>query len=542
MKRLLSLLVYGILGSLQIFAYDFSAVSPSGHTLYYEYISKSDKTVRVTFELWNGTDAPYNTTPSGEITIPSTVTYEETTYSVIEIASYAFYACNKITSVTIQEGITIIMDDAFDECSKLQSVYLPNSLKTLKSWVFRACEKLKNIELPNSLSTIEASCFSGCKSLETITLPSSIKTIENYTFSNCENLTSITFPDGLLQIKEGAFHNCKKLSSITLPNSLTKIGKHAFDGIGEVVSISIPESVTEIGEEAFISYIEYFFFNSTIPPSISGAIFPDVAQIFVPCDAINNYLEHEDWEPYKERLKATLHKAAISYNIYPGSVSIKEVDGTACDNEYTLLLTASLKDYDTQYYQFGGWSDGNKDNPRTVTITKDTSFTALFGEKPRITNIQKNNPICTSATGSVSFDVEGGVAPYTVTWYGEDNTDNPRTGMTEGDYAFFVTDALGFTSDLQYEYLYSENNNMPVIETNTVLPICETATGEITPTITGGQEPYSYQWSEFSTKETTILAFEDEELPILVQTRIYDENYTSTLSYQISDGGALGTE
>ena len=510
MKKLFFSLLVAIFTAVQIFAYDFSAVSPSGHTLYYEYVSKSDKTVRVTFELWNGTDAPYNTTPSGEITIPSTVTYEETTYSVTEIASYAFFGCNKITSVTIQEGITIIMDDAFDECSKLQSVYLPNSLKTLKSWVFRACEKLKNIELPNSLSTIEASCFSGCKSLETITLPSSIKTIENYTFSNCENLTSITFPDGLLQIKEGAFHNCKKLSSITLPNSLTKIGKHAFDGIGEVVSISIPESVTEIGEEAFISYIEYFFFNSTIPPSISGAIFPDVAQIFVPCDAINNYLEHEDWEPYKERLKATLHKAAISYNIYPGSVSIKEVDGTACDNEYTLLLTASLKDYDTQYYQFGGWSDGNKENPRTVTITKDTSFTAIFGEKPQITNIQKNNPICTSATGGVfiAMSESYGVQPFTFIW-NDGEFENPRIDMVAGNYTLVVKDALGFTSDTAYITLSANENNMPSISYEQVNPLCETNNGEITATVTGGEEPYTYNWRKQAVVNEAVWNFEN---------------------------------
>lgn len=505
MKKLILPLLVAIFTAVQTFAYDFSAVSPSGHTLYYEYISKSDKTVRVTFELWNGTDAPYNTTPSGEITIPSTVTYEETTYSVTEIASYAFFGCNKITSVTIQEGITIIMDDAFDECSKLQSLYLPNSLKTLKSWVFRACEKLKNIELPNSLSTIDASCFSGCKSLETITLPSLIKTIENYTFSGCENLTSITFPNGLLQIKEGAFYNCKNLSSITLPNSLTKIGKNAFTGIGDVFSISIPASVTEIGEGAFSSYIKYFFLNSTIPPSIYGTIFPNVAQIFVPCDALENYQNDEDWAQYKDYLKTASHKFFISSsNKNYGTVSV--VTENSCDDEFTLVLTATPT-YDN--YQFGGWSDGNKENPRTITVTKDTSFTALFGEKPQINNLQQVNPICTSATGSFSFEVTNGVAPYTILW-NDGITNNPRNNMVAGRYRVVVEDALGFTSDTVDVVLTSqENNSMPQATISSIDPICESATGALSTTVSGGTEPYSYTWKKQEITEETVWNFEE---------------------------------
>ncbi|MBO4777238.1 MAG: leucine-rich repeat protein [Bacteroidales bacterium] len=493
MKKLILPLLVAIFMAVPTFAYDFPAVSPSGHTLYYEYVSKSDKTVRVTYEL-NGSET-YTTKPTNEVTIPSTVINEEITYSVIEIGVRAFFNCNKITSIVIQEGVKRIGTSAFQSCERLQSVVLPQSLETIGESAFNSCGKLSSINLPNSITTIESA----------------------------------------------AFHYCKNLSTITLPNSLTKIGNSAFLGTYAMSSVSIPASVKNIGAYAFDNpYLKNIYINSTTPPSIDDNFVQINTQIFVPCNTLENYTSNEDWEPYKDYIKSASHRVSVlSSNTNYGTVSVQEGNESMCDDEFTLTLTATLY---SNAYRFGGWSDGSKENPRTVTITKDTSFTALFGEKPRITNIQKNNPICTSATGSVSFDVEGGVAPYTVTWYGEDNTDNPRTGMTEGDYAFFVTDALGFTSDLQYEYLYSENNNMPVIETNTVLPICETATGEITPTITGGQEPYSYQWSEFSTKETTILAFEDEELPILVQTRIYDENYTSTLSYQISDGGALGTE
>ena len=407
---------------------------------------------------------------------------------------------------------------------------------------FSGCKKLKNVTFSSNLTQIPNGTFWECISLQSVELPNSIKTIEPYAFYLCESLESVHLPEGITKIKEEAFGHCPRLSSINLPESLVSIGRNAFYS-DFFATIVIPANVTDIADYAFgfCSNLTQIYFSSNSSPSLGDNALPQVENlnIYVPCDAIDNYKSNEDWLPYKSYLKTASHKIFVnSSNFDYGYVTVEMTN--SCENEYTAILTAVTKN--TNEYQFGGWNDGNKDNPRTITVTKDTSFTALFGEKPQIINVETVNPICTSATGSVSFDVINGVSPYTVTWYGEDNTDNPRTDMTEGDYAFFVTDALGFTSDLQYVGLYSENNNMPAIEMSAVLPICETSTGEITPTVTGGQEPYSYQWLNYSTKETKILTFEDNNLPITIQTRIYDENYTSGLSYQIHEGGALGTE
>ena len=540
MKRLLSLLVCTIIGALQSFAYHFSAESPSGHRLFYNVISEEEKTVALCYEK-DGNE-PYEDAPEGELIIPGTVTYNDEPYSVIKINSSSFWNCNKITSVVIQEGVQTIGSQVFQGCSKIQSVVLPNSLTEMSGNNFSGCKKLKNVTFSSNLTQIPNGTFWECISLQSVELPNSIKTIEPYAFYLCESLESVHLPEGITKIKEEAFGHCPRLSSINLPESLVSIGRNAFYS-DFFATIVIPANVTDIADYAFgfCSNLTQIYFSSNSSPSLGDNALPQVENlnIYVPCDAIDNYKSNEDWLPYKSYLKTASHKIFVnSSNFDYGYVTVEMTN--SCENEYTAILTAVTKN--TNEYQFGGWNDGNKDNPRTITVTKDTSFTALFGEKPQIINVETVNPICTSATGSVSFDVINGVSPYTVTWYGEDNTDNPRMDMTEGDYAFFVTDALGFTSDLQYVGLYSENNNMPVIEMNAVLPICETATGEITPTITGGQEPYSYQWLNYSTKETKILTFEEDELPISIQTRIYDENYTSVLSYQIYRGGALGTE
>lgn len=87
--------------STQVFAYDFSKKNSDGKTIYYNITSTSTpKTVAVTDH-----DTYYY---SGEIKIPSSVTYNGVTYSVTGIGEYAFYYCSNLTSVTIPASITYV--------------------------------------------------------------------------------------------------------------------------------------------------------------------------------------------------------------------------------------------------------------------------------------------------------------------------------------------------------------------------------------------------------------------------------------------------
>ncbi len=65
---------------------------------------------------------------SGSVVIPSTVTYNGTTYSVTSIGWRAFYDCSDLTSVTIPNSVTSIGWSAFSGCSGLTSVTIPNTL------------------------------------------------------------------------------------------------------------------------------------------------------------------------------------------------------------------------------------------------------------------------------------------------------------------------------------------------------------------------------------------------------------------------------
>ena len=301
------------------FAYDFSAVAPSGQTLYYNIVSGG---AQVTSQ---NTSFPYYTTyPTGDLTIPSSVTHNGTTYSVTSIGDYAFRGCSDLTSLTIGNSVTSIGDWAFDECwgltgpltipnsvtnigehafyncSGLTSLTIPNSVINIGDEAFSYCYGLTSVTIPNSVTSIGSHAFSWCVSLTSVTIPNSVTSIGFNPFSFCENLTSITvdngntvydsrnncnaiietasntliagcqntvIPNSVTSIRNVAFYGCFGLTSMTIPNSVTSIGVAAFWGCG-LTSLTIPNSVISIGDYAFSSCIHLT--SVTIPNSVTS--------------------------------------------------------------------------------------------------------------------------------------------------------------------------------------------------------------------------------------------------------------------------------
>ena len=221
---------------------------------------------------------------SGNIVLPSEITYNNVTYSVTSIGNSAFYYCSGLTSITIPNSGTSIGDWAFGWCSGLTSITIPNSVTSIGDYAFYYCSSLTSITIPNSVTSIGDYEFSRCTGLTSITIPNSVTSIGDYAFEYCSGLTSITIPNSVKSIGKNAFGGCDGLTSITvatdnakydsrdnsnaiietttntlvvgckntiIPNSVTSIGSYAFCDCTGLTSITIPNSVTSIGNDAF---------------------------------------------------------------------------------------------------------------------------------------------------------------------------------------------------------------------------------------------------------------------------------------------------
>lgn len=160
--------------------------------------------------------------------------------------------------------------------------------------------------------------------------------------------------------------------------NVIRIESNAFNN-DYITSVNIPASVVYIGYSAF----EYCYslqsvkFNSATPPYFedSYSTFRNGKygkRINVPCgatEAYENVLGTDDYWYFTE--------AEYVLNVRPNindACYVEIQDNIGCnDNEATIYAYS----YNNKY-SFKQWSDGSKENPRIVTITKDTTFVAEF--------------------------------------------------------------------------------------------------------------------------------------------------------------------
>ena len=198
--------------------------------------------------------------------------------SVTSIGGSAFYGCSGLTSVTIGNRVTSIGDYAFSGCTGLTGIVIPNSF-SIGEHAFRECTSLASVLLGNSVTSIEQATFLWCTNLASVTIPDSVTRIGRGTFSYCTSLTDIVIPDSVQVIEDafesggrrdtsGTFSRCTSLKNVTLGNGLSRIASGMFDGCTRLTSVTIPDNVTRIGRGAFQDCTSLTVL--TIPASVIG--------------------------------------------------------------------------------------------------------------------------------------------------------------------------------------------------------------------------------------------------------------------------------
>ena len=177
------------------------------------------------------------------IEIPDSVTY---------IGLSVFFNCRNLINISLPKEIKCISSSLFSGCDSLSNVIIPEGVTSIEDDAFWRCDSLINMIIPNSVTSIGKYAFSCCSSLSNIDIPNSVKSVGNYAFSSCSSLTSIAFPIGLKNIEVGLFSSCSSLTSVIIPEGVTSIGEYAFWDCTNLTNIIIPNTVTSIGKFAFL--------------------------------------------------------------------------------------------------------------------------------------------------------------------------------------------------------------------------------------------------------------------------------------------------
>ena len=330
---------------------------------------------------------------SGDVVIPSQVTYKGQTYSVTIIES-AFEGCANLTSVAIPNSVIFIYLYAFEGCDNLKSVYISD----LESW----CNVKFEYGFPNEFNSSNPlqqahHLFLNGVEVKDLVIPQSITEIKYATFDGCSSLTSVAFPESVTSIGWGAFEGCTGLTSLLFPNSLTSIGDYAFYGCSGLLSIKIPNSVTSIGIGTFQGCSGLTTITSEIvkPFVINSYIFSDDtytnAELIVPKGTKALYQATEGWNKFTKITEAG-DKDEVAFAIdgisYQGSKSEKNVVVKSVDASKTWMEIPASVSYDGITYQVAGIDND---------VFKGSSMAALIWD---VEAVLPNNAFSNALIGS----------------------------------------------------------------------------------------------------------------------------------------------
>ena len=100
-----------------------------------------------------------------------------------------------LESITIPNTVSSIGNSAFSG-TKLREIVIPRTVTRMGYGVFQACELLTNVRIEGGITTIPDFTFSFCTALTTFTVPASVTEIKSDAFEGCESLRAFVVEDG----------------------------------------------------------------------------------------------------------------------------------------------------------------------------------------------------------------------------------------------------------------------------------------------------------------------------------------------------------
>lgn len=256
-KRSILSLVGMLLATLPLMAqWNFSAVSPSGHTLYY-YQTNSHEATLVS---QNGGYTNSYDNLTGRVVVPSKVLFGRDSLTVTQVSIWTFAGCSGLTSVVFPPTLSVMSRSCLFNCQALRSVYIGAETDSIEEHAIDCCYNLDSIIVDTAnthyhsrdncnavIRTADSTLLLGCR--RTV-IPSTVRHIGPYAFYGCE-FETIDIPEGIRTIGNDAFHNCSRLNTLHLPSTLRTIGESAFYYCTALADLQLNEGLESIGVNAF---------------------------------------------------------------------------------------------------------------------------------------------------------------------------------------------------------------------------------------------------------------------------------------------------
>ena len=386
-------------------------------------------------------------------------------YNVINIGSYAFSACNNIRVLNWNVKNCTIYNNAFANKTNLNSVNMGNGVEVIPNYFVFGCTSLTSVALPNNITTIGNSAFENCIRLTTPVLSDSLIYIGKNAFKKCRILdNSLTIPKKVNYIGDFAFDSCSLLNSIIMKGNPPTIYTNTFNNINNSIPIFVP---CEMVDDYYAIYLWSNFTNITesqpyeievnsVDSSmgniniISEPTCSDSTMIII---ALNNngYL-FSHWSdgsienPKEFQVFSDTILTAYFSPITPiiSVVSCDSLKGNITGSgEYVYLQTITISAIANPYYHFLSWNDGNTDNPRSIIVTQDSSFTAIFVSDTCHVSLNKNNEEMGNVYGEGVYFYQDNISIFAipnehyhfVSW-SDGSSQNPRTITLIQDTSF----------------------------------------------------------------------------------------------------------
>ncbi|MBO7201659.1 MAG: leucine-rich repeat domain-containing protein, partial [Bacteroidales bacterium] len=294
--------------------------------------------------------------------------------SVSKVPSYAFSRVYSLENVVFSNSIDTIGNSSFEETA-IENLVLSNSVKYIDLWGFYKCYDLKNITFGSSFRRMESSSFVYSYNIETVTCksmtpPSSVALYTDY--SN----PIVYVPCGRGYAYRNSWLN--NFGTIVESDSIFILSVCSSDttlGTVQVISDSCTSGIFQAIPKEGSRFVSWNDGNTNNPRTI--VLNRDTA-------FVASFMQQYRVE-------------VLSSNDTMGTVSGSGTFDVGTE------ITISARPLNK--YKFTGWSDGNTDNPRTVVVNSDSTFTANFAPIMQYTiTVSSEDENMGLATGGGVFD------------------------------------------------------------------------------------------------------------------------------------------